>query len=262
MHFIRVTSPITVKLSPFEFAVFPPATPSYSRISSHLCLVSHHPACIHLQRLWPRDREVRVGGRMWASDVGSQVGDTSLPKPQKLWAIQTLSPHDCCCGIELWWQRQLWLHWRKQNSWRGLVGVLLICAQIALLLFTMGSGLQWREPDKKVPFYWKCGFLLPIEVNVKICSCEGQRVEPNSFKKATRTHEKAVFKADHTFLMNPECLLPSLGWSVYRIKLRTRFLKNAGISKNMIPLFPIINLRILCIWEITLGSTWSQMMPF
>ena len=127
----------------------------------------------------------------------------------------------------------------------------------------MGSGPQWLEPDKKVPFYWKCGFLLPTEVNVRICFCEGQRVEPNSFKKATHTHThthtKAVFKADHTFLMNSECLLPSLGWSLC---LQMRFLKNAGISKNIIPLFPNKNVRITCTWEITLGSPWSKIGTF
>ena len=125
----------------------------------------------------------------------------------------------------------------------------------------MGSGPQWLEPGEKVPFYWKCGFLLPIEVNVRICLCEGQRVEPNSFKKATHTHThtKAVFKADHTFLMNSECLLPSLGWSSH---LQMRFLKNVGISKNIIPLFPNKNVRIICFWEITLGSLWHKIGTF
>ena len=75
----------------------------------------------------------------------------------------------------------------------------------------------------------------------------------------THTHTKAVFKADHTFLMNSECLLPSLGWSLC---LQMRFLKNAGISKNIIPLFPNKNVRITCTWEITPGSPWSKIGTF
>ena len=126
----------------------------------------------------------------------------------------------------------------------------------------MGSGPQWLEPDKKGPFYWKCGFLLPIEVNVRMCFCEGQRVEPNSFKKATHTHAHTHTHTQRQFsrlttlsswILNAYC--PSLGWSLC---LQMRFLKNAGISKNRIPLFPNKNLRIICIWEITLGSLWSK----
>lgn len=43
MDFIRDLSPLTVRLSSFEFSDFPDS-PSHSRISSHPPLISHHPS--------------------------------------------------------------------------------------------------------------------------------------------------------------------------------------------------------------------------
>lgn len=110
----------------FEFAVFP----SHSRISSQHCLVSH---VLELHS-FAKGREVSVGvGGVWTCDGGSQVGDTclSLPPPETLSNTDTKPL-----------QLLLW-HWtvvamtvvtslKKAEQLARPVGVLLICAQIAL----------------------------------------------------------------------------------------------------------------------------------
>ena len=48
---------------------------------------------------------VGVGGEYVPSMKEARWGTPmSLFRLQKLGAEQTLSPHNCCCGIELWWQ--------------------------------------------------------------------------------------------------------------------------------------------------------------
>lgn len=91
----------------FSFKDFLPALPSFTHPGTAFICKGQRSKCWGWGGCEPAMEEAR-----WGTPV-------SLSHPRKLWAIQTLSPYNCCCGIELWWQWQLWLHWRRQNSWQG-----------------------------------------------------------------------------------------------------------------------------------------------
>ena len=120
-----------MKLSPVKFHCLSLVSPFHSRLSGFKPSQDY----IHLQRRLPRGWEVRVEKSQclpYRRPGGKHLFLSS--HPWKLWATQTLSLSIAltivAVALNCGGKWQLWLHWRKPNSWQGLVGVLLICTQI------------------------------------------------------------------------------------------------------------------------------------
>lgn len=219
---IRDMSPITAKCfllnslsflsQPFFVKPLPPALPSFTPSQD----------CLHLQRLSPRGGEVKVGRR-----VGSPVGNTcfSPPIPGIIpgnFEQQSLNPHHCCCGIELWWQMTVVTSLKKAKQLARPGGCAPnLCPDTFVVhngIRPAVTGARQKKKKKKSPSIENVASFSALKPTSKFASMRAKRLHPTVLKKA-HTHRKADFKADHTCLMNSERLLPSPGWSVYRINL-------------------------------------------